>query len=40
MILLGVGICLLGIMFAGMAGISKEKEMSEEQKRASIKEFN
>jgi len=40
MILLGVGICLLGIVFAGMAGISKEKEMSEEQKRASIKEFN
>src|SRR6266849_5345335 len=39
-ILLGVGICLLGIVFAGMAGISKEKEMSEEQKRASIKEFN
>jgi len=40
MILLGVGICLLGIVFAGMAGISKEKEMSEEQKRASIKEFS
>src|SRR6267154_2173019 len=40
MILLGVGICLLGIVFAGMAGISKEKEMSDEQKRASIKEFN
>src|SRR5712671_7818265 len=29
-ILIGVGICLLGIVFAGMAGISKEKEMSEE----------
>jgi L-rhamnose-H+ transport protein len=39
-ILLGVGICLLGIVFAGMAGISKEKEMSDEQKRASIKEFS
>jgi L-rhamnose-H+ transport protein len=39
-ILAGVGICLLGIVFAGAAGISKEKEMSEEQKRASIKEFN
>lgn len=38
-ILLGVGICLLGIVFAGAAGISKEKEMSEEQKRAFIKEF-
>ena len=39
-ILGGVGICLLGIVFAGAAGMSKEKEMSEEQKRASIKEFN
>jgi L-rhamnose-H+ transport protein len=39
-ILTGVGICLLGIVFAGMAGMSKEKEMSEEQKRTSIKEFN
>jgi len=39
-ILVGVGICLLGIVFAGMAGMSKEKEMSEQQKRASIKEFN
>jgi L-rhamnose-H+ transport protein len=39
-ILMGVGICLLGIVFAGMAGVSKEREMSEAQKRASIKEFN
>ncbi|HMI50565.1 MAG TPA: L-rhamnose/proton symporter RhaT [Candidatus Saccharimonadales bacterium] len=39
-ILAGVGICMLGIVFAGGAGISKEKEMSEEQKRASIKEFS
>src|ERR1700683_503923 len=39
-ILAGVGICLLGIVFAGAAGVSKEKEMSEQQKRASIKEFN
>ena len=39
-ILAGVGICLLGIVFAGAAGMSKEKEMSEVQKRASIKEFN
>jgi L-rhamnose-H+ transport protein len=39
-ILAGVGICLLGIVFAGMAGMSKENEMSEVQKRASIKEFN
>jgi L-rhamnose-H+ transport protein len=39
-ILAGVGICLLGIVFAGAAGMSKEKEMSEEQKRTSIKEFD
>jgi L-rhamnose-H+ transport protein len=39
-ILAGVGICLLGIVFAGAAGMSKEKEMSAEQKRASIKEFD
>jgi L-rhamnose-H+ transport protein len=39
-ILVGVGICLLGIVFAGAAGISKEKEMSDAQKRASIKEFS
>jgi L-rhamnose-H+ transport protein len=40
MILIGVGICMLGIVFAGAAGTMKEREMSEEQKRASIKEFN
>jgi len=39
-ILAGVGICLLGIVFAGAAGMSKEKEMSDEQKRAAIKEFS
>ena len=40
MILVGVGVCLLGIVFAGSAGMMKEKEMSDEQKRASIKEFS
>src|SRR5437867_9126143 len=39
-ILVGVVVCLLGIIFAGAAGMSKEKEMSTEQKRASIKEFD
>lgn len=39
-ILAGVAICLLGIAVAGAAGVSKEREMSEEQKRASIKEFD
>ena len=39
-ILVGVGVCILGIVFAGAAGISKEKELSSEQKAASIQEFN
>jgi L-rhamnose-H+ transport protein len=39
-ILAGVEICLLGIVFAGAAGMSKERELPEEQKRDSIKEFN
>jgi L-rhamnose-H+ transport protein len=39
-ILLGVGICLAGIGVSGMAGMTKEREMSLEQKRAVIKEFN
>jgi L-rhamnose-H+ transport protein len=39
-ILAGVGVCLLGIVIAGLAGRSKEKEMTEEQKRETIREFN
>jgi L-rhamnose-H+ transport protein len=39
-ILGGVAVCLLGIAFAGAAGVSKEREMSTAQKRASIKEFD
>ncbi len=39
-ILVGVAVCLLGIAFAGAAGVSKEREMSDAQKRASIKEFD
>src|SRR5450631_247108 len=39
-ILLGVAVCLSGIAFAGKAGMSKEREMSVEQQRATIKEFN
>ncbi|HEX2972620.1 MAG TPA: L-rhamnose/proton symporter RhaT, partial [Tepidisphaeraceae bacterium] len=39
-ILLGIGICLAGIVVAGVAGMSKEKEMPEEQKKAAIKEFS
>ncbi len=39
-ILFGVGVCLAGIAIAGMAGMSKEREMSDEEKKSSIKEFN
>jgi L-rhamnose-H+ transport protein len=39
-ILIGVAVCLVGIAFAGAAGVSKEREVSDAQKRASIKEFN
>jgi len=39
-ILTGVVVCLLGIAIAGVAGMTKEKEMSEEAKLAAIKEFN
>src|ERR1700682_3474231 len=33
-ILIGIGVCLLGIAIAGMAGISKERKLSAEQKQA------
>jgi L-rhamnose-H+ transport protein len=36
----GVLACLLGIAFSGAAGMSKEKEMTDEQKRAAVAEFN
>ncbi|MFL6305198.1 MAG: L-rhamnose/proton symporter RhaT [Candidatus Sulfotelmatobacter sp.] len=39
-ILCGIAICLMGIAVAGAAGVSKEREMSNEQKRESIKEFD
>ena len=39
-ILTGVAVCVLGIFFAGLAGRAKEKEMTDEQKKATIKEFN
>jgi len=38
--LLGVGICLTGIAVAALAGLSKEREMSDEGKRQAIKEFS
>jgi L-rhamnose-H+ transport protein len=39
-ILVGIAVCLLGIAIAGIAGISKERELPPEQKTAVIKEFS
>ena len=39
-ILLGIFVCLLGIAAAGVAGIYKERSMSPEQQRITIKEFD
>lgn len=39
-VLLGVVACLAGIGVSGLAGMSKEKELSPEQKAATVKEFN
>lgn len=38
--LAGVGVCLIGIFVAALAGLTKEREMPEEQKKKAIKEFN
>ena len=39
-ILLGIGVCLVGIALAGLAGVYKERTMSPEQQKAAINEFN
>jgi L-rhamnose-H+ transport protein len=39
-VLIGVGLCLLGIYICGRAGMLKERELSEEQKKASVAEFS
>src|ERR1035438_2469278 len=38
--LAGVGVCLVGIGIAALAGFTKEREMPEAQKKQVIKEFN
>ena len=38
--LAGILVCLVGIAVCGWAGVSKEKELSEEKKKETIKEFN
>lgn len=39
-VLLGVFICVIGICICGKAGMMKEGELSEEEKKASIQEFS
>lgn len=39
-VLLGVAVCILGIAICGKAGMLKEKELSEEEKKQSVAEFN
>lgn len=39
-VLVGVAVCLAGIFVTGMAGMSKERELSEEEKRRAIEEFD
>ena len=38
--LVGVAVSLLGIIIVGLAGMSKEKELPEEQKKKAVAEFN
>ena len=39
-VLAGVVLCLVGIYICGRAGVLKEKELSDEKKKESVKEFN
>ncbi|MBI3853554.1 MAG: L-rhamnose/proton symporter RhaT [Verrucomicrobia bacterium] len=36
----GVAVCLLGIVISGFAGMAKERELPEQDKKASVKEFS
>jgi L-rhamnose-H+ transport protein len=40
LVLLGVVVCLVGIAISGRAGMLKENDLTEEQKRASVSEFS
>lgn len=40
LVLLGVWVCLSGIAICGRAGMRKERELSGDEKRASVQEFN
>ncbi len=38
-ILIGLGVCVIGIFFSGFAGRSKENELTEEEKKETVEEF-
>lgn len=40
LVLLGVLVCLVGIVICGKAGMMKERELSEDQQKASVPEFS
>jgi len=40
MVLLGLVVCVGGIVISGLAGMSKDREMTEEQKKAAVREFS
>ena len=39
-ILLGIGVCLVGIVVNGLAGVSKERELTDAQKTGAVAEFH
>jgi L-rhamnose-H+ transport protein len=39
-ILLGLGVCVVGILFSGFAGRSKENELTESEKQETVREFH
>ncbi len=39
-VFIGLGICIGGIVLCGLAGMRKERQLSQEEKQSAIKEFN
>ncbi len=39
-LMLGMAVCLLGVAISGLAGMMKEKEVPDTEKKSTIKEFN
>lgn len=40
MTLAGIGVCVVGIALSALAGLSKERELPDAEKKAAVKEFN